>query len=38
MIANFSLPLQPNPTLEGNMSYEKRFAKGLSWVGFGHIE
>ena len=22
----------------GSMSCEKRFAKGLSWVGFGHIE
>ena len=28
--ANFIVPLQPNPTLEGNMSCEKRFAKGLS--------
>ena len=25
--ANFVVPLQPNPTLEGNMSCEKRFAK-----------
>ena len=32
--ANFVVPLQPNPTLEGNMSCEKRFAKALSWVGF----
>ena len=38
MIANFSLPLQPIPTLKGDMSCEKRFAKALSWVGFGHIE
>ena len=35
---NFAVPLQPNPMLEGNMSYEKRFAKVLSWVGFGHIK
>gem|GEM_PF-1981394 len=28
--ANFSVPLQPNPTLEGNMSCEKRFAMVLS--------
>ncbi|MBO5673629.1 MAG: hypothetical protein J6S09_04985, partial [Paludibacteraceae bacterium] len=34
----YSLPLSPIPTLEGNMSCEKRFAKGLSWVGFGHIK
>ena len=28
--ANFVVPLHPNPTLEGNMSCEKRFAKALS--------
>ena len=28
--ANFSVPLSPIPTLERNMSCEKRFAKGLS--------
>ena len=28
--ANFVVPLQPNPMLEGNMSCEKRFAIGLS--------
>ena len=36
--ANFVVPLQSIPTLEGDMSCEKRFAKGLSWVGFGHIK
>jgi|GEM_PF-1624602 len=34
MIQKNVVILHPIPTLEGNMSCEKRFAMGLSWVGF----
>ena len=34
MIQKYIVILQSIPTLEGNMSCEKRFAMGLSWVGF----
>ena len=37
MIQKYIVILQSIPTLEGNMSCEKRFAMVLSWVGFGHI-